>query len=231
MSDGHKRPKTPSYLVQAAYRIFGETCLRCGTERPLEIAHLRDWPTCRGWADSKTTGPVLSATWSAALAERRMHMAYSRFHDLGNVAPLCANCHTLYDSPQYDDVTERDILTVRNAAVRRPGVLLRAVDFIGAELAGRPGRCAHKDTGERRTHSRRAEEIATFAPLAWIRRGYTLGLDLGDPALIITPADAPAHYHLVLDQGMVDLCSDELHRCAPGVRRWSPLLRTAAAPA
>jgi hypothetical protein len=68
--------------------------------------HIRNWPACRDRVETETAGLVLPATWSETLEQKRGRMAYGRFHDLGNVVPLCANCHTPFDGRRYDDVRE-----------------------------------------------------------------------------------------------------------------------------
>lgn len=220
MASYPKRPETPEYLAKAVYRIFGERCLRCGTDRPLEVAHIRNWPTCTSLVEKKTEGLRPPPTWHQTAEEWRYQDAYGLFHDLGNVLPLCASCHALFDGARYDDVTEEQIRKVRDDAVLQPEILMRTIDFVGAELRGRPNRCTHKEDNGRRRHTHRSDVMAITAPLSWLQRGFTLGLDLGDPALIVASVDGLQHHHVALDHSALSLCLGDLRDCTRATRLW-----------
>ncbi|WP_137989746.1 HNH endonuclease signature motif containing protein [Streptomyces vilmorinianum] len=207
-----ERLKTPKYLVAATYRMLGTRCLRCDLDRPLEVAHIVDWPSCFASAGEEIDGLAPPEAWHYA-------EAISRFHDLGNVLPLCCNCHTLYDGKQYTDVTESEIRGYRDAAVRKPEALSRLIDFVGTELRGRPGRCIHK-VGSRREHTHTADPVACSWPLTWISQGYELGLVAEDPNLIVMSAECGFHYHVPLTTTEIRMCSGELSECGRGGRVW-----------
>ncbi|GGZ89719.1 hypothetical protein GCM10010371_57000 [Streptomyces subrutilus] len=220
------RPKNPDYLLRAVRRIFGAACLRCGTSRPrAEMAHIRDWPMVRkeghepfkglltstvGAQRSSSTGP---STKKPDLAKLAYEHTYSLFHDLGNVLPLCPNCHTLFDGKSYPEVTKADILAVRDEAVRRPEVLARAIDFIRAELRGRPRRCTHRDEHGRQEHTHRSDIMALGAPLLWVSRGFSAGLDLGNPTLVVECVSGLQHHRVDLAQGALNLCVGSIRVC------------------
>ncbi|MFE7951570.1 HNH endonuclease [Streptomyces sp. NPDC057426] len=223
-SNPNKRPRNPEYLVQAVHRIFGQACLRCGTDRPTAVmAHIRNWPTTRQDTAADFPPPLPPTVLKKLRAKLQKpptgaqpdldRLIYedslSRFHDLGNVLSLCPNCHALFDGPQYDELVEEDVLALRDDAVRRPEVLGRAIDFVQAELRGRPNRCTcalDANDGRRHKHSYRTDLIALGAPLSWIANGFALGLDLGDPALVVESVSRRQHYHVALDAGTVRLC-------------------------
>ncbi|MEU3657451.1 hypothetical protein AB0E67_32710 [Streptomyces sp. NPDC032161] len=56
---------------------------------------------------------------------------------LGNVVPLCPNCHTLFDGP-YGEVDEAEIRALCDETARRPEVLVHVIDFIRAERSTVP---------------------------------------------------------------------------------------------
>ncbi|MEV0035202.1 HNH endonuclease [Streptomyces sp. NPDC050804] len=207
-----ERPGNPEYLRQATFRMFGERCLRCGESRPLEMAHIANWPKCVILAGEKIDGVAPPDEWHYGAA-------VGHFHHLGNVLPLCANCHTLYDGEQYTDVTESEIRDYRDAAVRQPDVLARLIDFVGTELSGRPGRCTHKVDGKRK-HSHAVDAEACAWPLMWISQGYEQGLVTDDPNMIVLLRDSGFHYHVPLTTTEISMCSGELSECGRGVRIW-----------
>ncbi|MGW1976662.1 HNH endonuclease [Streptomyces sp. NPDC001889] len=201
------RPSNPDVLLRAVRKIFGEACLECGTTRPRpEMAHIRNWPTIRQAAENKLEG--LPARL-AHIAEQHRH---SRFHHLGNVVPLCPNHHTLFDG-DYPEFDEQRVRGLRDEALRRPDVLARVIDFIRDELRGRPNRCVHKDADGRREHARATDLMALAAPLSLVMNGYRLGLDLGDPQLVVDCASGALHYHVALDQQSVDDCTGRSGQC------------------
>ncbi len=151
-----KRPETPAYLRQAAYRVFGEQCLRCLGSRPIEVAHIVNWPACRLQAGLPVNGLQPPSDWREGEALRL-------FHDLGNVLPLCPNCHTIYDGIAYEDVDESQICGYRDRAVLRHDVLAQLIDFVGIELSGRPNRRPHQAAG-RRVHTRVVNPNAVMWP-------------------------------------------------------------------
>ncbi|MCW7991145.1 hypothetical protein XF35_39540, partial [Streptomyces platensis subsp. clarensis] len=131
---------------------------------------------------------------------------YSLFHNIGNVLPLCPNCHALFDGAKYTESDEREIRQLRDEAVRQPEVLEQAIAYIRAELAGRTNRCSHKDEAGDRLHTRRTDTSALGAPLTWVMNGFRRGLDLGDPNIVVNTATPGQHYHVALDRGSVDQC-------------------------
>jgi hypothetical protein len=192
------RPSTPKFLATATYRMFGEACLRCETDRPLEVAHILDWPTCVARAGQSRSGTTPPRDW-------HYDVAVDNFHNLGNVLPLCKNCHGLYDGPRYTDVTECELRRYRDAAVRRPEVLARLIDFIGIELSGRPGRCTHRIDGKRQ-HSHMVDTRAVMTPLRWIADGYESGVLTDEPHMIVSNSGG-WHFHVHLDHATVAHCA------------------------
>jgi hypothetical protein len=85
------------HLREATFWLFGRACLRCRTERPLEVAHVVDWPRCRE-LDSSPVGGIKPPTWFVDGEAIRL------FHNIANVLPLCGNCHGLYDGRHHEDV-------------------------------------------------------------------------------------------------------------------------------
>jgi hypothetical protein len=209
-----ERPSNPEYLRNATFRIFGEQCLRCGKNRPLEMAHIINWPRCVTIAGEEINGAAPPEAWHYAEAVRH-------FHHLGNVLPLCANCHTLYDGEQWEDVTESEIKGFRDTAVQETGVLLRLIDFVGTELSGRPNRCTHKVDGKRK-HSHAVDVDSCVWPLIWISQGYELGLICEEPNLIV-PTGPEAHYHVPLSTPQIRMCTAELSDCRQKGRIWKRL--------
>ncbi|MFI6275957.1 HNH endonuclease [Streptomyces sp. NPDC050988] len=212
-----ERPKTPQYLVDSTYRLLGSRCLRCDVDRPLEVAHIMDWPKC-----------VAVAGEGFAAAPDGWHYAEAlrHFHHVGNMLPLCANCHALYDGSRYADVTECEIRSYRDTAVRRPEILSRLIDFVGTELSGRPNRCAHRVSGKR-MHSRAADVGACTWPLIWISKGYELGLIDDNPKMLVVTNGDVFHDHVCLRTTAVSSCSGDLSECRQGSRIWRHASRSA----
>ncbi|WP_157902900.1 HNH endonuclease [Streptomyces jeddahensis] len=206
-----ERPGNPEYLRQATFRIFGEQCLRCGERRPLEMAHIMNWPRCVAVAGKEVNGIAPPEAWHYGEALRH-------FHHLGNVLPLCANCHTLYDGVQWEDVTEAEVRGYRDAAVQEPDVLSRLINFVGTELSGRPNRCTHKVDGKRK-HSHAVDVNSCVWPLTWIAQGYELGLITEKPNLIVS-ADSAVHYHVLLTTTEIRMCTGEVSRCGRDGKVW-----------
>ncbi|MEV7020056.1 hypothetical protein [Streptomyces sp. NPDC093991] len=207
MAKDGDRPSNPDVLLRAVRKIFGEACLACGTTRPRpEMAHIRNWPTIRQDAAGKLE----------RLPDRFTHIAeqrrYSLFHHLGNVVPLCPNDHTLFDG-NYPELDEPKVRALRDVALRRPDVLARVIEFICDELWGRPNRCVHKDADGRREHTRATDLMALAVPLSWVQNGFRLGLDLGDPQLVVDCSSGTQHYHVTLDQAVVDHCAGHSRQC------------------
>ncbi|GGP56284.1 HNH endonuclease [Streptomyces sindenensis] len=207
MARSGDRPSNPDVLLRAVRKIFGEACLECGTTRPRpEMAHIRNWPTIRQTAEGKLEG----------LPDRFAHVAeqhrHSLFHHLGNVVPLCPNHHTLFDG-DYPEFDEHKVRALRDEALRRPDVLTRVISFICDELRGRPNRCVHKNADGRRKHTRATDFMALAVPLTWVMNGFSQGLDLGDPQLVVDCASGAQHYHVALDQGVVDHCAGHSSQC------------------
>lgn len=193
------RPETPQYLIEACFWIFEERCFRCKIDRPLDVAHIENWPTCRERAGRPVAGFSPPADWHYG-------QALTEFHHIGNVLPLCKNCHGLYDGPQYPDVTEEEIRSYRDAAVKLPDVLGRLIDFVGIELYGRPNRCGHRDDEtKKRQHSHVVDTVATRWPMIWIGDAYREGTLTGDPRMTVITADG-SHHHVHFGQMSVGTC-------------------------
>ena len=124
--------RRPAYLREAVIQIFGEQCRNCGVDRPIEVAHIDNWLTCR---EAVSEGPV-----TGRAAEIVRELALDRFQDLGNMLPLCANCHRIYDSCRWSDITRRDVVQARDRALTEAGVVRRTINFLEAEVGGRPNR-------------------------------------------------------------------------------------------
>ncbi|MFC1438465.1 HNH endonuclease signature motif containing protein [Streptacidiphilus sp. N1-10] len=190
--------------------MLGDRCLRCGLERPLEVAHIIEWPRCFAIAGEEIDGQKPPREWHYGEAVRH-------FHHLGNMLPLCSNCHTLFDGKQYPEVTEEQIRALRDAVVKKPETLLRLIEFIGEELSGRPGRCTHNVDGKRK-HSHAVDVTACTWPLIWLSESYKLGTITDNPNLLIEPSGGGYHYHASLDTGTISLCSARVSDCRPGAR-------------
>jgi hypothetical protein len=214
-----ERPENPEFLIKATFRLFGEACLRCGEPRPLEMAHVAGWPECVALAGAEVNGMKPPRDWQYAVA-------VSSFHNLGNVVPLCCNCHTLFDIDRYPDVTTCDIVSLRDAAVQQPRVLAHLIDFVGTELRGRPNRCVHKTADGKRQHSHQIDELAALIPMPWIAAAHRWGDLTANPHMIVTGRTNDGwHHHVRLDLGAITHCSGALDACAPGAHVWSPSQR------
>lgn len=228
------RPKNPDYLLRAVHRVFGEACLRCGTARPRAVmAHIRDWRKIREKAHKQMWGTPLPPETVERLQQKGVKLVegmtpdlarvthehrYGLFHDLGNVLPLCPNCHALFDGTAYSEVTEADIRALRDDAVRQPEVLSRVIDFIRRELRGRQGRCTHKDEDGVKEHTHRTDIMALGAPLSWVANGYAAGLDLGNPTFVVECVSGLQHHHVDLARGALNLCLGPISACPDTTR-------------
>jgi len=97
------RPPTPEWLKRFVIELYGGRCLRCGIDRPLEVAHLAPWPVVRDDA-MRQPGP------------NQEGMAILRFHQPENLVLLCANCHTLLDDPAVAEVDQGLMFYLRDRA-------------------------------------------------------------------------------------------------------------------
>jgi hypothetical protein len=192
-----KRPPTPGYLRAATFDMFGERCLRCDLDRPLQVAHILDWRTCVKQAGELSRDRLPPRDWHYREAVRY-------FHDLGNVLPLCGNCHLLYDDSRYGDITECELRRLRDAAVQEPETLAKLITFVRRELSGRPNRCAH----DGRPHGRATDLLACMWPLTWISDGYARGVLTEDPNLVV-PCNSGS-LQLRLDLGQIEPASAAL---------------------
>jgi HNH endonuclease len=117
------RPPTPPFLRRFVIDLYGGRCLRCGIDRPLEVAHVASWPVVRDSA-MQQPGPDQEGT------------ARLRFHQPENLVLLCSNCHTLFDDPNVAEVDQRLMFSLRDRALAVPhfGECVRA--FVCREMAG-----------------------------------------------------------------------------------------------
>jgi hypothetical protein len=208
------RPDNPEFLIQATFRLFGEACLRCSVSRPLEMAHIRDWPECVAFAGAEIDGMKPPRDWHYAVA-------VDNFHNISNVVPLCCNCHTLFDHNRYPDVTECAILELRDEAVKRTEVLAHLINFVGTELFGRPNRCRHKTEDGKRKHTHLIDQMAAVIPMPWIADAYRVGTLTDNPHMIVRNS-GDWHHHVRLDHGSISYCSGSLDACASDARVWIP---------
>lgn len=114
------RSDTPEWLRIIAHKLYGDVCIRCGASRPLEVAHLVDWPGFREHVlELKNRRPR-----SLDIPPK---MAQDLFHGPIRVVLLCSSCHTLFDHSQYTDVTHSVILALRDRALatERAALVLR----------------------------------------------------------------------------------------------------------
>jgi hypothetical protein len=56
------RPRTPPFLRRFVIELYGGRCLRCGVDRPIEVAHLAPWPVVRDHA-MQQPGPDPLKSW------------------------------------------------------------------------------------------------------------------------------------------------------------------------
>ena len=117
------RPPTPEWLKRFVIELYGGRCLRCGVDRPLEVAHLAPWPVVRDDA-MRQPGP------------NQEGMAVLRFHQPANLVLLCANCHTLLDDPAVAEVDQGLMFYLRDRATATGhfGEVTRA--FVCKEMTG-----------------------------------------------------------------------------------------------
>lgn len=123
---GLRRPRTPDYLRTFVHDLYRGRCLRCGTTRPLAVAHLLNWPTVRRHINTNAT-----PAWTPQVREQ---FAFWQFHQPGNVVLLCCNCHTLLDNPKVTDVTLAGIVALRDAVRADPGFGDRVRRFVCREM-------------------------------------------------------------------------------------------------
>jgi HNH endonuclease len=148
-----RRSKTPAWLDTFCRTLYGGICIRCGTTRPLEVAHLDNWSTVRdGLVDDTPAWFTLSdAKWF--------------FHQPSNVVLLCANCHTLYDQPVYTDVTREHIIEARNRVLSTERAALVVREYVCRGWRGGVG------------STRQANVINRWAPLLqWLEVQHARGL-------------------------------------------------------
>src|SRR5437867_2478868 len=117
------RPRTPPFLRRFVIELYGGRCLRCGVDRPIEVAHLAPWPVVRDHA-MQQPGPDQEGT------------AILRFHQPENVVLLCCNCHTLFDDPTVADVDQPLMFFLRDRALAAPHFTESVRAFICREMAG-----------------------------------------------------------------------------------------------
>ncbi|MFC7245229.1 tetratricopeptide repeat protein [Catellatospora aurea] len=214
-------PPAPAHLIEAVYEIFGRRCLLCAAERPLNVAHLINRRDARHLAQRTVQGfnPEQRATLEARTtswhpgAVRRNAERYH--HNLGNMVPLCANCHTLLDGTKYHDVTEDQVIRRRDAALNTPEVLRRVIGFVRAEMSGRPNRCDCAAFGRQR-HSRTVDPDVLSAPIGWLSRGYRRGVIADDPYVISAPRTHCWDWlldHLHLGLPLTYGCANRVGRC------------------
>lgn len=208
-----KRPDNPQFLIEATYRIFGAACLRCGVERPLDMAHILDWPKCEAFAGEQIEGMKPPRGWHYAVA-------LETFHNITNVVPLCPSCHRLLDQKKYVDVTECGILELRNEAIKRPDVLARVIDFVGTELSGRPNRYKRKMEDGKVKYSPMADTFGALMPLSWVADAYQAGILTDNPHMVVRENDG-WHSHVRLEHGSISHCCGSLEDCAAGARVWT----------
>ncbi len=200
-------------MIQATFRLFGEACLCCRVSRPLEMAHIRDWPTSVAFAGTEIGGIKPPRDWHYAVA-------VDNFHNISNVVPLCCNCHTLFDQKKYPDITECAILELRDEAIKRTDVLGHVINFIGIELSGRPSRCQHKTEDGKRKHTHVIDQMAAVLPMPWIADAYRAGTLTDNPHMIVRNRDG-WHHHVRFDHGSISCCAGSLDNCADGARVWT----------
>src|SRR6266567_3765000 len=125
------RPPTPEWLKRFVIELYGGRCLRCGVDRPLEVAHLAPWPVVRDDA-MRQPGP------------NQEGMAILRFHQPENLVLLCANCHTLLDNPAVAEVDQGLMFYLRDRALRRghTGIRLQGDDRKQATAPGQRRRAS-----------------------------------------------------------------------------------------
>jgi hypothetical protein len=96
-----RRPDTPAWLAVFANDLYGGQCARCQVTRPLEVAHLSNWPEVKEY--------VASTPGADSPLVLQPEEAYWLFHQPVNVVLLCCNCHCLFDGVVYTDVALADI--------------------------------------------------------------------------------------------------------------------------
>jgi hypothetical protein len=104
-----RRPDTPAWLAAFANDLYGGQCARCKVTRPLEVAHLSNWPEVKEY--------VASTPGADSPLVLQPEEAYWLFHQPVNVVLLCCNCHCLFDGAAYGDVTLADIVAARDAVL------------------------------------------------------------------------------------------------------------------
>ena len=116
--------------------LYGGRCLRCGVDRPLEVAHLAPWPVVR---DDAMRQP----------GQNQEGMAILRFHQPANLVLLCANCHTLLDDPAVAEVDPGLMFCLRDRATATEhfGEVTRA--FVCKEMTGNRRRPSVSDAAQR----------------------------------------------------------------------------------
>lgn len=122
----------------------------CQVDRPLDVAHIDDWPTIR-----------------SRLAGEEMDFAWWEFHQPSNVLVLCANHHRLLDSGD-SSVSKAELCAQRERLFTSTTGAMR--------LAGLYCRLASGEIGKRKTARRFAMDLNRLFPLlGWLERGYVAG--------------------------------------------------------
>lgn len=151
-SYGGPRPATPDWLRRFALDLFANECLRCGIDRPLDVAHVADWPTV---LRSLESGP---SNW-----------AYWEFHQPSNVLVLCANCHRLLDDPRVSDVQTQELTAKRDDLLGRPAAATKVRDLLCRLLTQQVGRY-------RVGSDWHADLNRLFPLLGWLQRAAQAGV-------------------------------------------------------
>ncbi|WP_412538508.1 HNH endonuclease [Longispora sp. K20-0274] len=221
----HQRLKTPKLLVDLAYQVFGHRCLICPEDWSLEIAHIDDWKKTKASVDAdvskalKTEGALPSRHW--------VTLVHDRFHNLGNVVPLCTNCHTKFDHGHPDYPAER-ILDARARALHDREVVRELTAVLLEELAGRRSQCRHRSVTFKRGQRKRLHSIAmnvvdAARMLIWIADAYQTRVITDESRWIVPIGDRD--YHLHIDLSAVDIpitCVPGRGTCDPTSRVWQP---------
>lgn len=165
-----ERLRTPQWLKTFAYAVYGEQCVRCKSHRPLQVAHLENWPDTRD-GDPLALHDPDNVAWL--------------FHQPINVVVLCCNCHCLFDGQEYTDVTLDDIREARDRELMTERAAVAVREYLCRGFSG--------------TVVKNGDNVLNrwFPMLLWLQSAYEAGV-LPEPHRFALPEPRKAAMYVNL---------------------------------
>lgn len=214
-------PAAPRHLVEAAFFVYGRRCILpgCDVDDVVEVAHVAKWQTTLQQAVADVGFPIKH---SAPIDELVHRYARARRNHLGMVVPLCPNDHTRFDDPRNPRVTEHEVHDAREAALAKPEVLDRLVEFVCAQVAGRRHRGVVKPAnGQPYTTPFEAIQF----PMARLGQAYGTGTVKSGAHRWVVPTPDGGHAHVDLAVPSLVACLGDLRGCLAWGQLWQASVR------